>query len=71
MSDDYLSIIRKLRTPPTLRNWWGLRCSLGWCGCRAESNDTHCWGQCVECGKRFGVTSREDIRRFLEREANR
>lgn len=47
-----------------------IKCLFGWCVGTPESNEKEVWGQCVDCDKRFGVTSRKSIRRYLEREAN-
>lgn len=55
---------------PRSRNW--LRrltlCKLQMCPAFPSSNDTHCWGQCLKCDRRFGVTSRAAIRRYIEAE---
>lgn len=59
------------RPAKSLNNWFGFRCALGWCACVPDSGATHCFGRCVECRRIFGATSREDIRRYMEREAKR
>jgi hypothetical protein len=35
--------------------------------CRTQENDVELWGQCIDCGKRHGVISREVIRWAMER----
>lgn len=49
-----------------LRN---LMCRFGWCGMVTRSDDTHIWGECLRCGKRAGLISREAVRRYAEAEA--
>jgi hypothetical protein len=49
--------------------WIRFWCWLGWCmRCRTQESETELWGQCIDCGKRHGVVSRADIRRYIERE---
>jgi len=48
--------------------WTKLKCWLGLCPFKPNSDDQACWGECVDCGKRVGVTSRKDIRAYIERE---
>ena len=45
-----------------------IKCLLGWCVGTPQSNDKEVWGQCVSCDKRFGVTSRQSIRAYIEME---
>lgn len=45
-----------------------LRCWLRSCPCVPRDDDTGCWGECVDCGKRFGFVSRADLRSYLDRE---
>jgi hypothetical protein len=33
-----------------------------------QSDDTHLWGECVRCGKRAGLVTRQAVRRVLEAE---
>lgn len=40
-----------------------IACALGRCPCRTADNDTHIWGECTICGEKFGVVSREFVRR--------
>jgi len=47
-----------------------IKCLFGWCLGTPASNEKEVWGQCVDCDKRFGVTSRESIRKYLENEEN-
>ena len=44
------------------------RCWLGH-AMVTQSGDTHIWGECIRCGKRAGLVSREAVRRVLEAEA--
>jgi hypothetical protein len=46
-------------------------CLIGWHACVTRSDDTHLWGECIHCGKRAGLITREAVRRYgeaLERE---
>lgn len=45
--------------------WWG------GCGMVQRDDATHVWGECLRCGKRAGVISRADIRRYIEAEVAR
>lgn len=45
-----------------------IRCLMQMCPCVQREDDLFCWGECVACGKRVGVTSRADIRAYIERE---
>jgi hypothetical protein len=45
-------------------------CYLGKCWrCETNSDDNAVWGECIDCHKKHGVTSRKSIRRYLELEA--
>lgn len=54
-----------------LRAWW-----RDWCWCRTNlvgccetrGDETHIWGQCVMCCRRYGVISREVVRWAMEQE---
>lgn len=44
-------------------------CRLSLCQMfKTGGNDTHLWGECVLCGKRAGIVSREAVRRYGEAE---
>jgi hypothetical protein len=46
-------------------------CLIGWHAMTTRGDDTHLWGECVHCGKRAGLITREAVRRYgeaLERE---
>ncbi len=45
-----------------------LVCLVGWHAMKPQSDDTHLWGECVHCGKRAGLISREAVRRYIEAE---
>lgn len=39
-------------------------CWAGLCGMVQRDDETHIWGECPRCGKRAGIISRADIRRY-------
>lgn len=39
-----------------------LRCLFHVCPCRTNHDDKGVWGECVDCGKRFGFMSHEELR---------
>jgi hypothetical protein len=41
-------------------------CKMKLCPHRAGSDDTHLWGECVNCGQRVAVISRAAVRRYIE-----
>lgn len=42
-------------------------CYFGKCWrCITNSNDIAIWGECIDCGKKHGVVSRESVRRYIE-----
>jgi hypothetical protein len=45
-----------------------LRCWLGMHPCMTSSDDVACWGECINCHKRFGYTERTYIRAYIEAE---
>jgi len=55
-----------------LANLYGLRCLLMLCPHQTVFDDPEAiYGECLQCGKRAGEVSREEVRRYLDREANR
>lgn len=40
-------------------------CKLQMCPHKTASDDTHLWGECVFCGHKAGVVSREAVRRYI------
>lgn len=49
--------------------WRALFCKLGRCmRCKTAWDDHAVWGECVDCGARHGVTTRETLRRYIEAE---
>lgn len=54
---------------PVRRPLWRLPlCWMQLCGFKTNSDDGGIWGECVTCGKRAGYVSREDMRRYIDRE---
>lgn len=49
-----------------IRTLFYLRCYLGLCPCKPQSDDKGCWGQCLICGKKCGYVTREAIRKYIE-----
>jgi hypothetical protein len=42
-------------------------CRFGWCQTfKTKEDETHCWGECMRCGKVAGVVSRVALRRYLD-----
>lgn len=35
--------------------------------CQTYQDDTGIWGQCIDCGKRHGFVSREELRAYIDR----
>jgi hypothetical protein len=47
-----------------------LLCYFGWCQrCRTNEDYWAIWGECIDCGKRYGKTSRGELRAYIEAEA--
>lgn len=40
-------------------------CKLRMCPHKPGGDDTHLWGECVVCGSKAGVISREAARRYI------
>lgn len=45
--------------------WWG------GCGMVTQSDDQNVWGECLRCGKKAALCSREALRRYIEAEESR
>jgi hypothetical protein len=43
-----------------------LQCFFGFHSCLTQDDDTHVWGECIRCRKRFGEISRKEIRDYIE-----
>lgn len=60
-----MNTVAEMRRRPrllALRCWFGVHTMI------TGSDDTHLWGECIRCGKRAGVTSRNAIRLYIARE---
>lgn len=47
------------------------RCWAGMCRMVQRDNETYIWGECLRCGRRTGVVSREACERYMKAEERR
>jgi hypothetical protein len=48
-----------------------IRCLLQCCPFQTQSDETGCWGECVDCGKRVGFVTSEQLRRYADSDTRR
>lgn len=59
---------RENPSPSAIRWLDNLFCYFGRCRrCRQSEDDVAVWGQCLNCGKQHGYTTRAEIRRYLDK----